>query len=71
MLETRIMRSLALADVLPSKTFCKMLSRVWPSGAEMKNPATPRCQSQISFARFEGQEESHHRLQAGQPWCSA
>lgn len=57
MLETKIMRSLALEDVLPSKTFCKMLSSVWPKGAEMKKPTTSERQWRTSFARLRDQSE--------------
>lgn len=37
-MDARIMPSLARAEVLPAKAFCRMASKVWPSGAETKKP---------------------------------
>jgi hypothetical protein len=47
-LEQMIIKTFARADVLPAKTFWRMLSRACPRGAEIKNPVIQQRSRQIS-----------------------
>ena len=70
MFEHKIMATLALAESLPAKAFCKMLRSVWLRGAEMKKPwyakwwrtscSVSFCQTSRVFLPRVGQQGGTH-----------